>query len=146
MHAAVSRGLFEEQVGRWPPDLARARGWVLPEVKYPILDLAFTAPNRTTLRLRCDYTDWDELPPSIELLDVDGTALTILPPNPTGVFNAGPHPITGRPFICMAGAREFHTHSSHLNERWEQFRGKPGFEDVGAILTKLWHAWQKGID
>lgn len=145
MHVAVSRALFEKQVGRWPPDLAPARGWILHQVCYPVLDCAFTAPGRTTLRLRCNFTDWDELPPSIELLNANGVAIATLPPNPTGVFNGGPHQSTGRPFICTAGAREFHTHSSHTNEPWEQFRGKPGF-DLGDILTKLWHAWRKGSD
>lgn len=143
MHAAVSRALFEEQIGRWPFDLAHARGWVLHQVSYPLLDCAFTAPDRTTLRLRCNFSDWDELPPSIELLNSEGASLTSLPANPTGVFNGTLHPTVGRPFICTAGVREFHTHSSHTNEPWEQFRGKSGF-DLGDILTKLWHAWRKG--
>ena len=145
MHPAVSRRLFEEQVGRWPPDLAHERGWVIHAVEYPILDCTFTATNRTALRLCFDFSDWDDSPPAIELLDMAGTLLNNLLPNPTNVFNSSLHPTKHRPFICMAGAREFHTHPSHLNERWEQFRGKPGFEDVGSILTKLWHAWQKGV-
>jgi len=144
MHRAVSRRLFEKQVERWPFDLAQKRGWVLHQIEYPILECTFTAPNRTALRLRFDFSDWNELPPSIELLDESGEPLKSLWPDPTGVFNSSLHPVTKRPFVCTAGSREFHTHEGHLSEHWEQFRGKPGFEDVGSIVTKLWHAWQKG--
>jgi hypothetical protein len=143
MHEAASRALFDEEIGRWPPDLASSRGWLVHDLKYPIIDCAFTAPNRTPLRLRCDFSNWNEQPPSVVLLNADGSKLTSLPQNPTGVFNPGPHPTEGRPFICTQGVREFHTHSSHKNEPWEQFRGKPNF-GVGDILTKLWHAWRKG--
>lgn len=145
MHPAVSRLLFKNQVGLWPSDLAVMRGWELHQIEYPILDCTFTAPNRTALRLRFDFSDWDELPPSILLLDEDGVPLKSLWSDPTGVFNSSSHPNTNLPFVCMAGSREFHTHESHLNEHWDQFRGKSGFEDVGSIVTKLWHAWQKGI-
>jgi hypothetical protein len=42
----------------------------------------------------------------------------------------------------MAGAREYHTHSSHLGETWASHRGKPGMDLVG-ILTQLDSAWEK---
>lgn len=143
MHPAASRALFDEKVGRFPADLATARGWILHPIQYPIIDCQFTRGGRTPMRLRLDFTDWDDTPPSIQLLSADGAALQSVLQNPTGVYNGSPHPSTGRPFICMAGSREFHIHPSHLNEPWDQFRGKPGF-DIGDILDKLWHAWLKG--
>lgn len=143
MHIALSRSLFENKVGQWPPDLAKSRGWIIHKIEYPVIDCEFTATERTPLRLYCDFSDWDEQPPSVALQNSAGELLRTLPSNPTGVFNTNSHPTTGRPFICTAGVREFHIHSSHLNEKWEQFRGKPGF-DLGDILTKLWHAWLKG--
>lgn len=143
MHAAVSKQLFDEELASWPPDLPEARGWIIHRASYPILDCAFTAPNRTPLRLRLDFTDWDDRAPSITLHDADGQLLKNLPPNPTGVFNGGPHPITGHPFVCMAGSHEFHTHSSHLNQPWDQFRSKPSYT-AGNILGQLWQAWLKG--
>jgi hypothetical protein len=143
MHVALSRSLFDDRVGRWPPDLAQARGWILHRVSYPVIDCEFTSVGRTPLRLYCDFADWDEQPPSVVLQSSSGALLQTLPPNPTGVFNGGAHPTTGRPFICTPGVKEFHVHSSHVNERWDQFRGKPGF-DLGDIITKLWHAWLKG--
>lgn len=143
MHPAVSRGLFESAVGRLPPDLAPKRLWTFHQLAYPIVDCQFDKPDRTSMRLRMDFTEWDDLPPSITLHAADGTPQTSLMPNPTNVFNAGPHPSLRRPFICMAGSREFHSHTSHINEKWDQYRGKPGF-DVFEILHKLWQAWLKG--
>ncbi len=143
MHIAVSRSLFEERVGRFPPDLAAVCGWILHTVAYPVIDCEFTRAGRTPLRLQLDFTDWDEQAPSGSLRNSAGEVLLSLPPNPTGVFNPGPHPVTGRPFLCTAGIKEYHIHPSHLNEPWDQFRGKPGF-DIGEILTKIWRAWLKG--
>ncbi|MES2304296.1 MAG: putative metal-binding protein [Gemmatimonadota bacterium] len=69
--------------------------------------------------------------------------MTTLSPDPTGVFNGGAHPATGRPFVCMRGSREYHAHPSHIAELWEGIRRSSAY-DLGGILTQLWHAWQKG--
>lgn len=143
MHPEASKLIFEDEVGRWPPDLASTRGWVLHEVHYPLIDCEFKRTGRTPLRLKLLFDGWDDQPPIITLHSSDGALLASLPPNPTSIFNSSAHPITGRPFICMAGSREFHTHSSHLNEPWSRLKGKPGF-GIGDILTKLWHGWLKG--
>jgi hypothetical protein len=143
MHPDASKVIFEEEVGRWPPDLAVTRAWILHQVAYPVMDCEFTHTGRTPLRMKLSFDGWNDQPPSIALLSSAGAQLTSLPPNPTGIFNPSAHQNTGRPFVCMAGSREFHSHSSHLNEPWSQFRDKPGF-GVGDILTKLWHGWLKG--
>ena len=143
MHPAVSRQLFQQDVAGWPADLAEVRGWHLHSTTFPTLECTFTAPGRTPIRLRLDYSDWNDQPPSILLLDSSGQQLTTLPANPTGVFNSGPHPKLGRPFICMVGSREYHTHDSHLTDHWEQHRNKV-VATPGGLLTQLWHAWLKG--
>jgi hypothetical protein len=145
MHPEASKLMFEEEVGRWPPDLASSRGWIFHEIGYPIIDCEFTRQNRTPLRLRCSFDGWDDQPPSISPLSSNGTRLATLAANPTSIFNSSAHNITGHPFICMAGSREFHTHPSHVGEHWSQFKGKPGF-GIGDLLTKLWHGWLKGTD
>jgi len=143
MHPDASKLLFDDEVGRWPPDLAASRGWVLHNTTFPVIDCEFTRAGRTPIRVRLVCTDWDDQPPSVELLNSAGQFLQSLTPNPTGVFNGSAHAVTGRPFVCMAGSREYHTHTSHLNDPWSQHRDKPGFS-LGDILTKLWHAWLKG--
>lgn len=145
MHIAVSRTLFDDHVGRWPPDLAASRGWNLHRLEFPVIDCEFTAAGRTPMRLYFDFTGWDDEPPSVSLRSSAGEVLSSLPQGLPNVFNNSAHQNTGKPFVCMAGSREFHTHQSHLNERWEQFRRKPGF-DIGDIVHKLWSAWLKGTN
>ncbi len=109
---------------------------------YPLLDVAFIAAGRRTLRLQLHCEDWNELPPSIALLDVDGSLTSQPPTGPTGVFNNSAHPATGRPFICMAGAREYHTHSSHIGDHWSNYKLRSGY-DLGGIVSQIWSAWLK---
>lgn len=143
MHELASKALFEEQTIGFTSRLEQSRGWKFYEIKYPILDVGFMAEGRSGLRLQLNCQDWNEHPPSILLLALDGTPLIALPPNPTDVFNQGPHPLTGRPFICMRGAHEYHTHSSHTTDLWDNYRSHPD-NDLGGLLTQLWHAWLKG--
>ncbi|MHB8390261.1 MAG: putative metal-binding protein [Acidobacteriaceae bacterium] len=143
MHPAAAKALFEEAVSNLSPALARRRGWVFHAIEFPMIDCSFTAPARATLRLRLLCDDWNDLPPAISLHSADGVFLTTLPRNSTNVFNPGPHPATQRPFICMRGAREYHTHPSHVSDPWESLKNSPSYT-LGGILTQLWNAWQKG--
>lgn len=145
MHPAAAQALFESQVVNLTPALAQRRGWVLHEVAWPVIDCSFTAPRRTILRVRLHCEDWNDQPPSIDLLNADGTYLTRNMTNSTNVFNQSAHPTTGQHFVCMAGSREYHTHPSHLTDHWAGFRDRAS-HDLGGILTQLWHAWRKGND
>src|SRR5437773_775630 len=98
MHPSASRALFDADVKMLSPELARRRGWLLHSLAHPVVDCSFIAPERTTLRVRLTCDDWNDLPPSITLHAADGSPLTTLPANPTGVFNPGAHPVTQRPF------------------------------------------------
>jgi hypothetical protein len=141
MHRAAAQALFNKQAG-FPPVLLAERGWELLGCKFPVLDILFTGPGRMPLRLQLSAPDWNEMPPAVSLLDRDGKHLTVIPRDPVGVFNGGPHPNTGRPFICMRGSREYHTHPSHVNDAWGQLRGKSAY-DLGGIVTQIWNAWKK---
>jgi len=143
MHPAAAKALFEEDVQHLSPALAARRGWTLHTVAYPLIDCSFSAPGRTTLRLKLACDNWNDSPPSITLHAADGSLLTAAPHNPTGVFNGGPHPVMNRPFVCMRGAREYHTHPSHVADPWENLKNLTNYS-LGGILTQLWHAWQKG--
>jgi hypothetical protein len=149
MHALASQALFAAQTEHIDRRLAAVRSWIINELAYPLIDLTFMAPGRTSLRLAARCDDWNSQPPSFALLAGDGTslraggALKEISPNPTSVFNASAHPVTGFPFICSAGSREYHTHSSHTNDPWMSYRSLPGY-DLGGILTRYWHAWLKG--
>jgi hypothetical protein len=143
MHPAAARAKFDHDVAQLSPALAQRRLWVFHTLAFPLIDCSFTGEARTQLRLRLHCDDWNDLPPEVSLHAADGTPLTVLSPNPTNVFHNGPHPTTNRPFICMAGTREYHTHPSHLNDLWEARKGHSNF-DLGGILTQIWNAWLKG--
>jgi hypothetical protein len=144
MLEALSRAAFERDVGRLDRRMAEKFRWEVVTARFPVLDVIFRHPTATPLRLRLTCTDWDELPPSIELLAADGTYLTTPPPHVGSVFHPGPHRNTGRPFVCMRGALEYHTHESHLNDYWSNYRGKPGIDLLG-ILSQLWRAWKRAV-
>jgi hypothetical protein len=141
---ALSRAAFDRDVGRIDARAAKMYDWKIFEATYPVLDVLFNHASAAPLRLRLMCTDWDELPPAVELLDAEGRHLATAPPNVGGVFNPGGHPSTGRPFVCMRGAREYHTHPSHTTDRWDNYRGTPGM-DLGGIVLQLWRAWKKAV-
>jgi hypothetical protein len=149
MHTLASQALFQTQVEHISAKLASSRGWLVHKLEYPYVDLSFTADGRTPLRLCADCSEWNSEPPSIRLLSAAGVPLPSNPPpaeispNRTGVFNVSQHPTTGLPFICSPGSREYHTHSSHINDHWDAYRRQTGY-DLGGLLTRYWHAWLKG--
>lgn len=143
MHPAAAKVLFDEDVAHLNQNLAARRGWILHSIEFPTIDCTFAAEGRTPLRVRFQCDNWNDSPPSISLHAADGAPLAALPNNPTGVFNGSAHPTANRPFICMRGSREYHTHPSHVGESWEPLRGQESFR-LGGILTQIWNAWSKG--
>jgi hypothetical protein len=140
VHELVSRSLFETGIAALTSELAEARGWLINTIAFPIVDVTFTAPARTPIRARFLWDNWDSEPPSVEWLSVGGAHLQKLPTSPRGQLNSSPHPTTGKPFVCMVGVREYHSHPSHINDRWEQYRGRSSY-DLGGIISQVWRAW-----
>lgn len=142
MHEAASRALFDASMRHVTTELCALRGWVLHAVEFPLVDVAFAAANRRTFRLKVTCDDWNSTPASFALRDADGSLLAAPPTSPAGQFNAGPHPSTGRPFICMRGAREYHTHPSHIGDVWSNYKDLPEFT-LSSVITQVWNAWLK---
>ena len=73
-------------------------------------------------RLHCDNYDTD--PPAFSFV-TDWSADQELPfsawPKGPGIVER--HHLTGRPFLCKPGVREFHRHFQHGDESWEKYRG-----------------------
>jgi hypothetical protein len=142
MNKAASKALFEEQTQHLESEISKIRGWRILSRTFPILDIVFEKPGRHGLRIQMEAEDWNELPPIIRLLTVEGEWLIPVPAGPPGIFHQGPHPITQKPFVCMAGAREYHTHESHIGDSWENYKTRSGY-DLGGILTRIWNGWLK---
>lgn len=142
MNRSATTALFEEDTRNLNGEILKIRNWRVLSLDHPIIDVAFLADGRLPLRIQMNCEDWNELPPAITLLSADGGLVTVAPRGPTGIFHQGPHPITKRPFVCMAGSREYHTHPSHLTDPWENYKTRPGY-DLGGILTRIWNGWLK---
>ncbi len=140
VHELVSRGLFDAGAAGLTPELAEARGWVINTIAFPLVDVTFTAPGRAVIRARFSWEDWDSQPPSVEWLSAEGVSLQSLPASPRGQLNSSQHPTTAKPFVCMIGVREYHTHPSHIGDKWEQYRGRQSY-DFGGIMSQVWRAW-----
>lgn len=141
MHELVSRTLFDEAVANLGEPLLRLRDWRINSSVYPILDITFGASGIPAFRLRLVCDDWDDQPPSIVFLTPEGEVCNSITRDPKGIFNESKHEVTGLPFVCTPGSREYHIHSSHLSDNWSTYKNKSGF-DLGGILTKLWRAWK----
>ncbi|ABE37273.1 hypothetical protein RPD_0033 [Rhodopseudomonas palustris BisB5] len=144
MLEALSKATFDRDIGRIDPRSVRMYDWAIVQANYPVFDVIFNHAQVAPLRLRLVCDDWDEIPPSIELLNKEGQPLATAPPNVGNVFNGSTHPNTGRPFVCMRGAREYHTHGSHTSDLWDNYRGQSGM-DLGGIVVQLWRAWKRSV-
>jgi hypothetical protein len=138
VHELLAARNFARDTRVLTPAYCARKGWQLIRCDFPILDVVLPGNGGLRLQLACD--DWDEQPPAITLLQQDGAPRPV--PVSGGVFNASAHPTAGRPFICMRGTREYHTHPSHVNESWASYRGQDGMDLVG-LITQLDSAWQK---
>lgn len=142
MHDLLARSAFVDEVRHLTPELCGLRGWVLREAEYPMVVVDLTGAGRTSLRLIVDCTGFPGTPPSITFANDNGVPLRVVPVAPGGQFHQGPHPQTGLPFVCMRGSREYHTHTSHIGDCWDNYRGTAEFT-LGGIVTQVWNAWLK---
>lgn len=145
MNEAISRALFDADVGKISDKLIATRNWKLYSREFPVLDVGFQAAGRAEMRIRMTANNWNDAPPSIELLDSAGTHLVSaqIPRGAGSLFNPGAHSATGRPFVCMAGSLEYHTHQGHVSDLWDNYKRKDS-HTLGGIMTQLWNAWLKG--
>lgn len=156
MLETVSKRLFDDALSPLTPRLEKGWGWIVNEASYPILDVTFVRPGKRSIRVRLSCEGWDDEPPSMTLLTPDGEPLEspwqggnpeyagLFTPGPSGntIFNGGPHELTGKPFVCMRGSKEFHTYSGHRHELWDNYRGQTG-NDLLGLLAQVWKAWSR---
>ena len=139
MHEALAKANFERDVAVLTDSTATRQRLIVHSRDYPTLDV--TIQHIKPIRLRFQGDSFDELPPAISILRPDGQPWTD-PFSGDGTFNGGPHSVKGGPFICMRGSREYHTHSSHINDKWDDYRGQDGMGIVG-ILMQLAGVWRR---
>lgn len=138
VHEALAKANFVRDVGLLSPVFLQNRRWILNEAEFPVLDVTFRSNTPLRVRLQCD--EWNELPPSVRIIKPDGGEWAAGLRGP--IFHQDKHPSTGRTFICMVGSREYHTHTSHLNDLWVNYKAQDGMNLPG-LLDRFSRAWRK---
>jgi hypothetical protein len=83
---------------------------------------------------RLDCWNYDTQPPSVSM--VHPLSLTELPMEQwTPGVPHSIHPVTNRPFVCIQGVAEYHSHPSHVDDSWDRYRTR--FRVPQAILKLL---------
>lgn len=142
MNTLGAKALFDVSIALLDERILASRGWVIHSRVFPVLDISFRSNERQELRVKLGFDDWNDTPPSVDLCAPDGTFLMALPqPRPgNNIFNAGAHDRTKRPFVCMIGVREYHTHASHLNEPWPNYKAQDNYT-LGNVVEQIWNGW-----
>ena len=145
MDSAVSRRKFESEI-RWLETEAApyvsAKGWKILSSTYPLLAVVLRH-SRTTRQIEFRFTcdNWDELAPSLTLHDPqDGRELTWSEWPKGGWDVHKTHPSNHKPFLCLAGIREYHEHLSHLGT-WEVYR-QQGTHLLRDIVDRVQHRFE----
>ncbi len=133
----LARALFDAETKGMTEPHCTALQRVRFAANFPILDIGFEEPGMVPLRIRLDARNYNAQAPSVTLCGWDGTILQTLPRS-GGIFNPSAHPTTNRPFVCMAGVHEYHTHSSHLGDSWAQYRDD---RPLGCIVFQIQQGW-----
>lgn len=153
--AEVTRAKLAAELADWEANSAiyQRRGWVLVERGDQHVVVAFIASvpfvGVTTLPVvtacvHIDYSNYDLRPPSVTFLD----PRTREPASPAvrapGASDAGVrdalvdgHPVTGRPFLCLPGIREYHDHPQHSGDSWLLHRPS-GAGRLAVICERIW--------
>ncbi len=118
------------------------RGWLILEHTYPRLTI--TMHHRRTGKLRTfqfDFDTWNDEPPALGIVDPEtrqAVAGALWPQYQSywhqSSWASSPLIITPKPFMCMSGIREYHTHHAHAQDSWEKYKSSPDYSVCGIVL------------
>lgn len=156
----VSQAKLDRELSQWHDnaDAYRRRGWILlsneglqVEVAF-IVSLSIGAGSlpAVPVAIRLRYDNYDLWPPSLTFID----PRTGEPANPMvqAIELLGSearnslliHPLTGRPFLCIPGLQEYHSHPQHTGDDWLLYRGKgPG--RLAVVCDTVWRRMVRNI-
>jgi len=119
------------------------RGWLVLTSTYPSVRIAVRHSRTGKVRVfDFRFDDWNDQPPALQLVDAE--TLDSLPGSQwprdnssrwhaSGWTSAG-NIVTPKPFMCMAGIREYHSHASHVNDHWANYRDLPDYSLENIVL------------
>ncbi len=159
----ISRRKLGEELAHWDAntDAYRSRGWLLLDADLDNLrvDLGFLAiaaigdmqvPIMTAcVRLR--YNNYDLWPPSLTFIDPRTGEPTNPPVQAPARINANEvrnallgYPVTGAPFLCLPGNREYHNHPQHTGDDWLLHRAA-GEGRLAVIAERIWQRMVRNV-
>jgi hypothetical protein len=157
----VSLSKLGRQLEQWRNNEAMytARGWVLLNVTDLSVTVGFLVNLPVGLRtwpvmtacIRLEYDNFDLWPPSVTLVDPFTRQPTLplvqAPDEVNGevrdVLVSG-HPVTGLPFLCLPGVREYHTHPQHSGDDWLLHRNA-GAGNLTVICERVWRRMARNV-
>lgn len=144
-HPLLSQEIFNSELRKLTKSFLSSRNWKLLNKEYPNLEIEMNADNRDTFIVSAECSDYPSQVPSYIFKNKENKTLTKIEGIRGGGFiNLGCHPISRGSFICTPGAREYHTHRSHVNDKWENHRAKLHEYGIIAMLSKIYNFWIKG--
>ncbi len=121
MRTELVERLLDQELAICDPDELARRGVRLWREGTEIL-LAFESGRDGNPGLFVlDCAAFDAQPPAVVMADPQNRELLALDGWTPGVPHSI-HPTLGRPFICIQGVLEYHTHPSHLDDSWDRYR------------------------
>lgn len=144
----VSARKFTHELELWDEnaELYRERGWLMLARGLQRVDVAFIGRVSLGQRaipiiaacVRIDFENYDLWAPSVEFIDPATGEFAPPPVAAVSVTEEGArnilvdaHPATRRPFFCIRGTREYHTHPQHSGDSWLLSRA----QKAGALAT-----------
>jgi hypothetical protein len=150
----VSRRKFDEELEqfRGAERVQRGRGIILLHAAFPDMEFLFSVPQLNPLcalfSVKINFDNYDLEPLSVRFthpLTGEYQPLALVP-----LYRKIEHPdrppelqplvqkdLTGLPFLCMPGIREYHAHPAHTGDAWLRHRGIAGEGTLGFVLDKL---------
>ena len=125
----------------------RKRGWIIESTTFPKIQVTFLAmeiiPPLAPLTVEIDFTNYNLWAPSIKFMHPISFMPIYLPGlrlvagnNPQNMIVES-HPKTKEPFICIPGAREYHSHPQHNGNSWDLHR----YTGEGTLYFLLENIW-----
>lgn len=160
----VTKRKFKRELALWKANGSqRDRGWILlsEDENIPQVELALIVPVTTggpvnkldvaVCAVRLVYENYDLWPPSLSFIDV--LTRDCRPPQVRAFLKTAEglrdvlvdgHPNTNRPFLCLPGIREYHTHPQHTGDEWHLHRPtKEG--SISVVCERLWLTMAKNV-
>lgn len=162
VHPGVSAHKVERELALWDANAEAysRRGWIMLRREPPLLDIAFLAPlpiagNIVPAVAACvqiDFTNFDLWAPSVEF--IDPISREFATPVVQAIVEAeggaqnlivGGRPDTGRPFLCIPGVRQYHSHPQHTGDPWLLLHRPPRGGTLSLICERIWQTMARTL-